>query len=262
MLRLLLIACSMLIPLIAGAADDERERFSISLGGFFTDRDTDIRLDSSSGRGTKTDLEEDLGLDRRSRVFRLDGYFRFRGPHRMDFSVFDLSRTSRKQIEEEIQWGDDLIQIDAVIDTEFDLSIYKAAYTYELRQSETGYLGITAGLYVAESAHRLVSENTGPIDRRSLTLPLPVVGLRGEHEFADRWTFRASGEFFFLEIDDYKGSLWDLYAVADYAVLDNMAIGIGVNSVRMNVRALKSDFTGRVSWRYTGALLFFKFDFG
>jgi hypothetical protein len=262
MLRYLIIACIMLTPLVAVADQHERERFSISLGGFFTERDTEIRLDSSSGLGTNTDLEEAFGLDRRSRVFRLDGYFRFKGRHRMDFSVFDLSRTSTRQIDEEIQWGDDLLEISTVIDTEFDLGIYKAAYTYELRQSETGYLGITGGLYVAESAHRLVGQNIGPIDRRSLTLPLPVLGLRGEHEFADRWTFRASGEFFFLEYDNYKGSLWDLYAVADYAVRENVAIGIGVNSVRTNVRALKPDFTGRIKFSYTGALLFFKFDFG
>jgi hypothetical protein len=258
---LTLLACCILASPAANGGETDPSRFSLSLGGFFADRDTKIRLDGSGGRGTTTDLEEDLGLDRRSRVFRVDGYFRIKGPHRLDFSVFDLSRSKRTQIDETIEWGDESFPVSATIDTEFDLEIYKAAYTYEFRRSDTGFLGITGGLYVAETASRLVEPNLGQRDIRALTLPLPVLGLRGERALTERWTFRASGEFFFLQYDDYKGSLGDLYAVFDYALNDNVSLGLGANSVQLNVRARKTDFDGRLKWRYSGALAFVKFDF-
>ena len=261
MFKRLLIVPLALMPLLASANGSVEERVSISLGAFFTDRDTRLRLDGSAGRGTETDLEGDLGLDRRNQVFRVDGYYRFKGSHRLDFSVFDLSRSAVKQLDKAINWGDEVFQIDTVLTTEVDLEIWKAAYTYEFRESETGYLGATAGLYVADMASRLIADSLGQRDIRSLTAPLPVIGLRGDHEFADRWTIRASGEFFFLEYDNHKGFLGDLYAAVDYGVTDNMSVGIGLNTVSLNVRSRQSRFDGRLKWRYTGALLFLKFDF-
>ena len=68
------------------------ERFSISLGAFITDWDSEARMDVSGGTatGTPVDFELDLGLDNSSSVFRIDGYYRFNDKHRIDFSAFDL----------------------------------------------------------------------------------------------------------------------------------------------------------------------------
>ncbi len=95
----------------------------------------------------------------------------------------------------------------------------------------------------------------------AITAPLPVIGIRGEYEFADKWTFRASGEFFLVEFDNVDGALVDLYAGLDYAVLDSVSMGLGFNSVALDVDASKSGFQGSLDWQYTGALLFLKFDF-
>jgi hypothetical protein len=86
-------------------------------------------------------------------------------------------------------------------------------------------------------------------------------GRRGEYALSDRWSFRASGEFFFVEYENVDGSLVDLYAGIDYSVLDNLSVGFGINSVNLNVEATKSRFRGGIDWRYSGALAFLKFDF-
>lgn len=245
----------------AAAQSIDGDRFGLSLGVFVTDRDTEARLDSSVGDGTDTDFESDLGLDSSDTVFRVDGYIRFAERHRVDFSVFDLSRKSSKQIDRDIQWGDSLYTIDTVIEADFDLSIYKAAYTYSFLNSDEGYLGATAGLYVADVKTRLAEQNLGQAEVGELTAPLPVIGLRGEHKLSDRWTFRASGEFFFVEYDDVDGSLVDLYAGLDYRVLDNLEIGFGYNSVDLDVDTQQSEFSGGLDWRYAGGLVFLKFRF-
>jgi len=195
----LLIASLSYLAAPAAADSLEDDRFSLSLGVFFTDRDTEARFDSSLGDGTDTDLETDLGLDSSDSVFRVDGYFRFSERHRADFSVFDLSRNASIQIVKDIQWGDTLYAIDTVVKTENDLSIYKAAYTYSFLNREDGYLGATFGIYVADWKTSLQEENTGSAEVGELTAPLPVIGLRGEYALSDRWSFRASGEFFFIE---------------------------------------------------------------
>ena len=251
----------MLLGPVATADPVEGERFSASLGIFFTDRDTKTRLDGSAGRGSDTDLEADLGLDGSDSVFRLDGYYRFNDRHRADFSVFDLSRTGARQIQRDIQWGDRLFAIDTVVESDNDLTIYKAAYTYSFLRRDEGYLGVTGGLYIADAKVSLAEQNLGQAEVGDVTAPLPVIGLRGEYEFAERWTFRGSGEFFFVEFDDIKGSLVDLYLGVDYQLLDYLSIGLGVNAVTLDVDASKTSFLGELNWQYSGGLLFFKFDF-
>ena len=94
------------------AADSNTDRFSFSIGAFITDRDTDARLDSQTlGQGTDIDFEDDLDLDSSGTVFRLDAFYRFNRRHRIDFAIFDLSRDSSATINESIQFGDDVFNI-------------------------------------------------------------------------------------------------------------------------------------------------------
>ena len=257
--RVILAVSTLLLIGVEAQADSHDA--SVSLGVFVTDRDTKTRLDGTSGRGSDTDLEADLGLDASDSVFRVDGYYRFNDRHRADFSVFDLSRNAAKQIQRDIQWGDRLFVIDTVVEADNDLTIYKAAYTYSFLRRDEGYLGATAGLYVADAKVSLAEQNLGSAEVGDVTAPLPVIGLRGEYQFADRWTFRGSGEFFFVEVNDIKGSLVDIYLGVDYEVLDYLSIGLGVNAVTLDVDASKTRFQGELDWEYSGGLLFFKFDF-
>lgn len=258
-----ILATASLFFMAAPAAADsvDGDRFSLSLGVFITDRDTDAELDGTVNVGTPTDLESDLGLDASDSVFRIDGYYRFNERHRIDFSVFDLSRNASKQIDEQIQWGDTQYDIDTVIKSNVDLAIYKAAYTYSFLDREDGYLGATGGFYVIDTQASLKEQTLGSAEVGELTAPLPVIGLRGEYALSERWSVRASGEFFFVEYDNVDGSLVDLYAGVDYRVLDNMSIGLGINSVALNVDITKRGFNGGLDWKYAGGLIFLKFNF-
>jgi hypothetical protein len=248
------------IPTAMAQADDDT-KFSLSLGVFFTDRNNTTRVDGTGMDGTPVDLEEDLGLDRSDSVFRIDGYYRFNTKHRLDFSVFDLSRTASKDIEEEIDWNDTIFPIDTTVNSDFDLTIYKIAYTWSFMRRDKGFLGLTAGLYIADFGTRLEAEEIGALESASLTAPLPVIGLRGQYDFTEKLSFRASAEIFALEYEEYSGSLYDIYAGLDYQFFKHVAIGIGFNAVELNVGVTKDKFNGDIDWRYDGGLLFFKFDF-
>jgi len=246
-------------PLVA-AQDDEK--FSVSLGVFITDRNSDTTIGvSGDPTGTPVDLETDLGLDKSDTVFRLDGYYRFNDKHRIDISAFDLSRTSTKTIEKDIDWNGTIYPIDTTVNGDFDLNIYKVAYTWAFMRRDKGYLGLTGGLYVADIGTRLSAEGIENRDGGGITAPLPVVGLRGEYRFSEKWTLRASGEFFALEYDAFDGSLIDLYAGIDYQMFEHVAFGLGINSVRIDVGVDDADLTGNLDWRYDGGLLFLKVDF-
>ncbi len=246
----------------ASAQEKDFDHFSISIGVFFTDRANKAQLNGELGdSGTIVDLEGDLGLDRSDNVFRIDGYYRFNERHRIDISAFDLSRSKTKVIDEEIEWGDTLYPINTSIATQFDLAIYKLAYTWSFMRRDKGYLGLTAGLYIASFGLTLSAEDIGSVESDSLTAPLPVVGLRGQYDLSEKFTLRAIGEIFAIEYEEYDGTLVDLYVGIDYQLFEHTAVGLGFNSVSFDIGISRSNFEGDLDWRYDGALLFLKFDF-
>jgi hypothetical protein len=245
------------------AADPGSERASISLGAFITDRDTNGRLDSDTlGQGTVFDAEDDLGLDSSDTVARLDAYYRFNSRHRIDFSVFDLSRHATATIDEPIQFGDEVFDINSTISTDLDLTIYKAAYTYSFLMRENGYLGVTGGLYVLSTDISLREPNTGQFEVGDLTAPLPVLGLRGNYRLTPRLLLRSSAELFAIEFEDVDGSLFDFYIGLDYHFHDKFAVGLGYNNVSLDVDADASEFKGVLDWTYDGVLLNVQYSFG
>ena len=245
------------------AADPGSERGGISLGAFITDRDTEGRLDSDTlGLGTVIDAEDDLGLDSSDTVVRLDAYYRFNPRHRIDFSIFDLSRDATAIIDESIQFGDEIFDINSTISSEYDLTVYKMAYTYSFLQGNKGYLGVTGGLYVLSNDISLTESNTGQFESDGLTAPLPVIGFRGDYHLTPRLMLRSSAELFGIEFDDVDGSLFDFYIGLDYHFLDNFAVGLGYNNVTLDVDADGSEFKGALDWSYDGVLLHALYSFG
>ena len=250
------------MPEAAAQPANMDDRFSVSLGVFFTDRDTRTSLDGDiPDSGTEVDLEGTLGFEKSDSVFRIDGYYRFNEKHRIDVSAFDMSRTASKQIDEEFIWDGEIYPVDLQVDADLDLTVYKLAYTWSFMQREDWYLGASLGVYVMDMGMSIRADSGGQFSGSGTTAPLPVLGLRGKYEFSEKWSFRAGAEFFALDYDDYSGNLYDLYAGVDYRIRAHVAVGVGINSVRMDVGVDKPNFNGDLNWQYDGGLLFFKFDF-
>ena len=248
---------------VAAEAQATRERGSLAAGAFITDRQTTTRLDSTLTPGTDIELENDLGLETSSTVLRVSGHYWVKPKHRLDFSLFDLSRSSTNQIDESIEFGDESFDINTVVETASDLSILKAAYTYAVINRERGFLGITGGLYVAETQLTLQQQALGTFESEDLTAPLPVIGLRGEYEITDKITVRAAGEWFKISTGDVDGRLRDIYLGVDYGFNRRIAVGLAYNDVSMSIGASETGgFEGALDWGYDGFLLYFKIDFG
>ena len=79
--------------LAIGSEKGPWEKYSVSLGGFISSLNSSVRFGSSSlGTGVDVDLEEGLGLDASTTVFRVDALGRYGDDkkHRVDFSFFLL----------------------------------------------------------------------------------------------------------------------------------------------------------------------------
>ena len=109
---------------------------------------------------------------------------------------------------------------------------------------------MTAGFYIADIGSRMDAPLTSEGNASAVTAPLPVFGLRGQYHFSEKWSFRASAEFFLFEYEAWDGSLQDIYAGVDYQLFRHLAIAAGFNSVTTDLSVTKTDFSGSLDWAY------------
>ncbi len=210
-------------------------------------------------------MEDDLGLQSSTTIARLDGHWWLSRRNRLDFSVFNFSRDGTRTINETIDFGDRTFAINTVVNsTAASLDIAKAAYTFAPVIKERGFVGLTAGLYVAQTMLSLSEATLGTAQTEDLTAPLPVIGVRGQYAITDRIKLRGALEVFGIDTGDVSGHLNDFNIAADYGFGKRFAVGLAYNDVAMNIDASEggSGFSGALDWGYSGWLLYLNVDIG
>ena len=245
-----------------GAVNSGQDDWGFSFGAFFADQDMKTEFEVSFGdAGMIIDFEDDLGLKDSQSVFRLGAYNNLNERHRIEFDIFDLSQSATAILSRDIEWGDTVFPISAEVATGLDLSIYKVAYTYNMLRREKFKLGVTGGLYIADIAIELQLLDFDDQESGDVTAPLPVLGIRGEYYFSERWRATASAEWFGLEIDDYDGTLQDVLIGIDYRVTKHASIGVGFNDVDIDVDATEKAIRADLKWEYSGYIAYLRFSF-
>ena len=121
-------------PALAKAEDADQtpwEKFSLDIGAFIFDVNSEIEF--GSGVGIDVDVENLLGMDSNTTVFRLDGAWRFtqNRRHRLDFSWYAFRRDGNKTIDQEfkiknpIDGSEITIPAGTQVESHFNINIYK-----------------------------------------------------------------------------------------------------------------------------------------
>ncbi len=251
-------------PSPAKAQSADRERGSVYIGSFITDRNTSARIDSDAGNpGSDVDLEGDLGLKGSTSVVRAGGYVWLSRRQRLDLAFFDLSRSANRTIDKTINFDDKTFPINTVVSTDNHLTITKLDYTFAFLTRDNWFFGVDGGLYVMQTKLSLSEPKLGTYSSQSLTAPLPVVGFRGEYGINDQWTLRGAFQWFGITVNDVSGHFTDTYAGVDRRFGKRFTVGLAYDTVSLNIDVKKTEhLKGNLDWGYNGWLLYFRTDFG
>jgi len=256
------------IPVRALSSDNDEldtlwETYGLNLGIFISDLNTSFRV--GSGIGLDVDAEKLLGLDSTNSVFRIGGLWRFSDNkrHRLDFSWFAFHRSGSKSITQDIQiekrdGNTIIIPADTDVDSFFDIDIYQGAYSYSFLQDDRIDLAAIFGIYVMPidfgiKASGFVSEE----GQQDFIAPLPTVGLRLDIALAPKWFLRSGTQVFYLEYEQYKGSLLTFYGAIEYKPWKHIGFGLGLDSFKIRAEADGEDyplidFRGNIEFDYFG----------
>lgn len=244
------------------------EKFSIAVGGFLTESDTSIQLNSKTlGVGAVVDLENVLGVERSFGTYRIDLRYRLGESrrHEVEFHYFDSRRTGDKVLSEDLQIGDAFFPAGTGVVTQFDMQFANADYVYNFLMDDRVRFGASVGLHTTGVALKVSDSGNQKEENEDFTAPLPMVGLRAEVLMTQRWRLKADVNFFYLEYDSYTGRLGDFILAVEYVPWKNFGIGGGVNAINYRIEADAdsdvTDFNGELKFQLTGLMLYGRYFF-
>lgn len=267
--RCLALVCVLLtLPSALWASDTAPEKlpwetFALNAGYFLSAVNSTIRI--GGGLGVDIDVEDALGLEGTNSVFRIGGLWRFskNRRHRLDVSWFSLNRSAGRQILNDIVIenpdGEQItIETGTTVETRFDLDIYQAGYSYSFFQDDRLDLTLMAGFYVMPID--LGVSVSGLVDERGtakFTAPLPVVGFGMDIAISPRWFIRTGTEAFYVEYENFTGSILKVNAAVEFKPWKHVGLGLGFDTLTVNLKADDEDWpgidlNGKVQFKYTG----------
>ncbi len=238
-------------------------KFTVNLGTFLSATNSNVRL-SANGLGVGIDVEEALGLDVTTTVFRANGLWRFSDNrrHRAELSWFALRRKGSTQLGQDITIDGVTYPTGTAVNTAFNLDVYKASYTYSFFQDDRMDVGVGGGLYIMPitfefNATGLVNGNTS----EAVTAPLPVFTLRADFALTPKWILKTQADLFYLEYKQFKGAVYDSRIAVEYKAFKNVGFGLGVENFNLGVEAEGEDYPeidlmGKIEYRYFGGMLY------
>ena len=262
------IFCTFVFSQFVGAEETEKkdpstepwERAALYLGAFIVDANSDLSLGIQGAGLPKVtiDAEDLLGLDENFTVFRADAFWRITRRNRVDFTYYQMNRDGSTFI------GIDIPEfpIGDRVKTDFDISILRGSYAWSFFKNEHFDLAVAGGLYGMSIDYKMRSEDSGTIEETDFTVPLPVVGLRGNFALTPKWFIRQSFDYFYVNIGDYEGQLVDFGVALEWNAFKYLGLGVGYNFVAMDLKYSGSDdFLDEIDMSYGGVQAFAKLYF-
>ncbi len=216
------------------------DKYNFKLAGSWVAMSTEIRLDSEAlGKGTTLHFEDDLNMGSDMTIPTLAFDWQIARKHKLGVRWQDISRKSSAQALTEIQWGDQVIPVDANIALGFDITQTFIDYTYYPWVKERWAAGFGIGLRVMDFSATLAwsEENLGE-ERTSATSgtgPLPYLYFEYRRMFSDNWRFITGYGWLYIELDDIKGGQWIGRIGIEYLLGDRWAFGGAVNAAKIDV---------------------------
>jgi hypothetical protein len=243
------------------------DRFSVSLGGFFTTISSDISIKGEEmGVGMNVNLEDAFGLNSSTLVIRGESEYNFgkRRRSHVRFGYFVLLRNSVKTLENEIEIGNEVYPVGTDLSSKMNMHIIRGMYDYAFFRDERASLSISGGLYILPMSYsfgtdRIIDESD------SFVLPLPVIGFRSAFLITPRFIIKQNWELLYAKAANFQGDISDLNVWLEYHLLNHLGIGVGINSFRFSMSAKEEwrarEFAGTFKTGFTGLLLYAKYYF-
>lgn len=228
---------------------------------FYPSVNTEVRVAAGANAGLATDLDFETDLNfanRRALPSGTVGLRIGRGWHLIG-DVYALKRSRTATIDRDITFDGVTYPAAGEVSGGFTSSVYRLSVNHDIASGPDYALGVSLGAHVTNFSVSLAGQGqVGQAQaafatrRREVLAPLPTLGFNARYRPIPRLQLSARGDFLSLKIDDYNGRLVNAQVGADYAVTGNLALGLMLRHVDYRLGVTKTDWEGRIRYRFTG----------
>jgi len=217
------------------------DKFNFKLEGSWVGLKTEIRLDSdlTEGDGTTLNFEDDLNLGSNQSIPTIAFEWQIARKHKLGVRWQDITRDSSAQALTEIEWGDEIIPIDADVTLGFDITQAYIDYTYYPWVKDRWAAGFGLGLrWMDIGATLSYSDDNNEIEGSSEvkgTAPLPYLYFEYRRLFSDNWRFITGLGWLYISIEDISGGQWIGRAGIEYLAGKRWSFGAAFNLSNIDI---------------------------
>ncbi|MFT6997981.1 MAG: hypothetical protein ACJAQ4_001738 [Cryomorphaceae bacterium] len=245
---------------ISQSGDSIHPRVYFSVGLFYPNMTTSLRVDSKNGFGTELGLEDDFSFEEVIAVFNAQAIVRVKNRSQFVIAFTNMNRTSNFELDERIEIGDTAFDIGASLDMRFDVNYYALTWRYSFFNNANWNAGLSLGLRAVQFRVKADARfnGSGYGESYSVTAPAALFGLHGSGYLTDRLLARYSIEYFGLSIDELRINVLESRASLEYFIFENVGIGAAYSTTEYRVEdfPLSDDFDGRILFDFSGGNLF------
>src|SRR3954452_4915281 len=237
-----------------------RDRFYFGAGVFLPQTATSAQLQSASGFGANIDVENALGMTTSKSVPVAMARWRINPSWRVEAEYFQLNRSGSKQIDRDIQWGDTVYPVNAVVNSRFDFSDLRVSAGYAFFKRPDKEVGVGFGLHVAQYDVSL-SANGSATESSAVTATLPVFSVYSQFALTEHWALAARMDRFVLRYQSFDGSVTGLALDLMYQPFRHVGFGLGTRALALDASAKDDARTLKFRQSFQGPLLFMNVSF-
>lgn len=225
------------------------DRFRFSAGAFFIDLDTKTEVESSRlDRGTRIDLEDDLGMESSQTDLFLSARYRFARKHSIAVGFLSIERNGDVTLTRDIQFGEDFFTINIDVESNFDFELLQLSYRYAFLSREKFDMAFSVGINSVDYDIALTALGGAVEGRENEKYPVPSLGLGSRFRFARGWSLGIGAAYFEYSTDDWEASFLVTDIDVEYFPWRHVGFGVGYNRLEIEYveegsDALDIDFT-------------------
>jgi len=234
--------------------------FSLRVGPYFSSLNTKVRLDSEIlGRGTEIDYEDTLQLDKSPTVFRGDVEVRALSWFSLDLGFYAIRRSKTTVIDEDIQIGDTIFELNQTIKTKLDSTYELPNFKFYIINKPRLEFGVWAGANILFLNFSVTAQELGETlsETQEVWAPIPSAGLHASYTlFPNFYLFGKAGYFYYGLSDNLKFKSLSFDINVHYYFYKFLGVGATYEYNRFQLDGELGDLSGRVLNRLGGFQLY------
>ncbi|MEJ0037358.1 MAG: hypothetical protein WDO68_14980 [Gammaproteobacteria bacterium] len=239
------------------------DRFALRVTYFAPSIDTFLRLDRTTGQpGTDLRVEDDLGLDDKANMARIEMIFRLREKNRLRVDYFKSTRYGDKVLDKTVAFGDQTFFVNDRARTSLDYRALGLTYTRSVLYFDRFELGLGVGISLLEAHAKgeVVARNVR--EKEDGVAPYPTIALDSTWRISKRWSFNGRAQTLTAHLSDFTGSLSDYHGDIQYRWRRNFAFGLGYTSLRIRAESTSTkNMPGKLNQDISGPEVFIRASF-